>query len=427
MANNKRRRIGFVATRLAGTDGVTLETEKWATVLKQDGHRCFYFGGELNTPAKCSYLVKEAHFNHPLIKRITASCFNTNVRSPELTKLIHEVKERLKNRLYRFINKYNIDLLILENSLAIPLNIPLGIAIAEVISETGLAAIAHHHDLYWERKRFLRNSIHEYLGMAFPPNLPSVQHVVINSLAATQLGLRSGISATIIPNVMDFENPPQPVDKFAQDVRKNFGLADDEIFILQPTRVIKRKRIEHAIELAHRLKLKAGLKAKLVVSHAAGDEGSIYEQRVKEYAKLLGVNALFVSKNISNQRGRTRHNNKIYALADIYPHADLVTFPSSVEGFGNAFLEAIYFKKPIILNRYPVYVTDIQPHGFQAIEFDEFVTDEIIEAVAELLKNPKKIKAMVEHNYRLAAQIYSYSVLRRKLQAIIANCNGLNC
>ncbi len=423
--NSKRRRIGFIATRLAGTDGVTLETEKWAAVLKQEGHRCFYFAGELNTPPKCSYVVREAHFTHPIIKRITASCFNTNVRSPELTKLIHEVKERLKVRLYRFINKYNIDLLILENSLAIPLNIPLGVAITEVISETGLPAIAHHHDLYWERKRFLRNSIHEYLGMAFPPNLPSVQHIVINSLAATQLGLRSGISATIIPNVMDFENEPPPVDNFSEDVRKNFGLADDEIFVLQPTRVIKRKRIEHAIELVHRLQL-AGLKVKLVVSHASGDEGSIYEQRIKEYAKLLGINALFVSKNISNHRGRTKHNNKIYTLADVYPHADLVTFPSSVEGFGNAFLEAIYFKKPIVMNRYPVYITDIQQHGFKVIEFDEFVTDEIVNQVIELLKAPKKIKAMVEHNYRIAARVYSFSVLRQKLNAVIANCNGAN-
>jgi len=31
-------RIGFIATRLQGTDGVTLEVEKWAKVLTNLGH-----------------------------------------------------------------------------------------------------------------------------------------------------------------------------------------------------------------------------------------------------------------------------------------------------------------------------------------------------------------------------------------------------
>jgi hypothetical protein len=46
---------------------------------------------------------------------------------------------------------------------------------------------------------------------------------------------------------------------------------------------------------------------------------------------------------------------KIYSLADIYPHADFVTYPSLIEGFGNAFLEAIYFRKPLLMQRYDGY------------------------------------------------------------------------
>ncbi len=71
--------------------------------------------------------------------------------------------------------------------------------------------------------------------------------------------------------------------------------------ILQPTRVVKRKGIELAIELLNRL----NIKAKLVISHASGDEGYDYEQRVREYSKLMNVNTVFVSEIINEFRGYT--------------------------------------------------------------------------------------------------------------------------
>lgn len=414
---NKYKNIGFISTRLSGTDGVTLETFKWAEVLEQEGYKCFYMAGELETRSDRSYIVKKAHFNHPKIKKITQSCFNTRVRDPKMTKEIHNIKEKLKITIYKFIEKFKIDILILENCLAIPINIPLGIAVTEVISESGIPSIAHHHDLYWERKRFLTNAIHEYLNMAFPPNLPTMRHVVINSQADSQLSLRSGISSTIIPNVMDFESKPPRINSFSADVKKSFGIHHDEFFILQPTRVVRRKKIERAIELVSRLKLKT----KLIVSHASRDEGSSYEKRVKEYAKIMKINALFVSKNINNSRGRTKNNGKIYTLGDVYPHADLITFPSSVEGFGNAFLEAIYFKKPIVINNYPVFITDIKPHGFKVIEFDEFITENTIAQTKEILLNSKLSKKWGEHNFELGKKLYSFSVLKQKLNTIIIN------
>jgi hypothetical protein len=46
-----------------------------------------------------------------------------------------------------------------------------------------------------------------------------------------------------------------------------------------------------------------------------------------------------------------------------YAHADFVTFPSLYEGFGNALVEAMYFRMPTLVNRYSVYVSDIAPLG----------------------------------------------------------------
>ena len=46
------KRIGFVSTRIAGTDGVSLEIEKWTRVLEDRiGMECCYICGECDRPA----------------------------------------------------------------------------------------------------------------------------------------------------------------------------------------------------------------------------------------------------------------------------------------------------------------------------------------------------------------------------------------
>ena len=414
----KPHNIGFISTRFAGTDGVSLETEKWADFFEELGFDSFYFAGELDRPPEKSYLVKKAHFQHPEIKDIYVTCFNARGRKRATTRHIYVVKEYLKDRLYRFVKKFDISLLVTENALTIPLNLPLGIAITEFISETGILAIAHHHDFFWERQHFLTNSVWEYLNMAFPPHLPTIHHVVINSSQDNQLSLRTGISATIVPNVMDFDNPPSPTDEYASDVRTALGVEDDELLILQPTRVVKRKGIEHAIELVNRL----GMKAKFVISHASGDEGHDYEKRVREYSKLLKVNTHFVSDIINERRGHTKNGRKIYTLNDIYPHADLVTYPSNFEGFGNAFLEAVYFRKPIVVNTYSIYSIDIKPKGFNVIEMDGYVTEEAVKKTRKMLKNPPLREKMVAANYEIGKLYYSYDVLHQKIKGLLADC-----
>ena len=414
------RTVGFVSFRFAGTDGVSLETDKMADVLRRWGYRCVFMGGELDTPPEDSFLVEETHFKHPAIREIYDECFGQANRPPEVTKRIHEYRDLLKQKLYEFIRMFDVDILVPENSLTIPLNVPLGLAITEFIAETGIKTIAHHHDFFWERKRFLNNCVWEYLNSCYPPHLSSIQHVVINSSGQNQLALRTGIGATLIPNVMDFEHPPEPPDEYTKDVRKDLGIGEDELLVLQPTRVVQRKGIEHAIELVARLEMKATL----VISHASGDEGYEYQQRVKEFAEMLKVDTRFVQDIISDERGTTGDGRRIYSLQDIYPYADLVTYPSLSEGFGNAFLEAIYFKRPILVNNYSIYFFDIKPKGFEVIEMDDFITDETVRRTREILENPERVKEMTERNYALCLKHYSYRILEIKLRHILSSFWG---
>ena len=418
---DKVKNVGFISTRIAGTDGVSLELEKWANVFEKFGLTCFYFAGELDRPQERSYLVEEAHFTHPEIKAVYNKSFGGMKRDRAVSKKIYQLAIKLKDHLYDFVKKFDIDLIIPQNALTIPLNIPLGIALTEFIAETNIRTLAHHHDFYWERDRFIVNAVSDYLRMAFPPVLPAIEHVVINSAADAQLSLRTGVSAHIIPNVMDFDNPPPPPDEYTFDVRQALGIEDDELFVLQPTRVVQRKGIEHAIELIHRL----GRKAKLVISHASGDEGYDYEQRLMEYSKLMQVDTIFVSDIIKEERGTTSDGRKIYTLEDIYPYADLVTYPSTFEGFGNAFLETLYFKKPIVVNTYSIYIKDIQPKGFKVIEIDGYVTDKAVEQTKQVLDNPELCKEMVDHDYELAKIYFSYTVLERILSHYMIEHNWM--
>ena len=72
---SRSRNIGFISTRFAGTDGVSLETAKWADVLERLGHRCFYFSGLCDRPAARSHVVPEAFYRHPVIDAINKAAF----------------------------------------------------------------------------------------------------------------------------------------------------------------------------------------------------------------------------------------------------------------------------------------------------------------------------------------------------------------
>lgn len=412
-------RIGFISTRLAGTDGVSLETLKWVEVLTSLGHECFCFAGESDWPEERSYVVPEAHFMYPEVLGLQVDLFDDYVRSRETSRKVQVLKEKLKDHLYNFFESFELDLLIAENVLAIPMHVPLGLALTEVIAETDMQTIGHHHDFAWERRRFKVSAASDYQMGAFPPILHSVHHVVINSYGARQLALRTGASSMLIPNVMNFDTPPPEPDDYVADLRSVLGLVPGEYMLLQPTRVVPRKRIEHAIELTSRLN-RQGLHSALVISHSTGDEGTAYESYLRSLAELMSVRVVFASDMFGHKRGQTPDGRKVYSLADAYLVSDLVTYPSTVEGFGNAFLETIYYRRPIVMASYEIFKRDIEPKGFDVIRIEDFITDDTVEQAAALLCNPDRALEMCQRNFELGRHYYSYQVLERYL-AILVN------
>jgi hypothetical protein len=417
----KKLSFGFVSTRFAGTDGVSLETQKWVEVLRAKGCDIYYLAGELDTEPEISHLVPKAYFQHAEILDVQRPLFSEKRRSRSITQKIHSLKEELRDAIQHFYEKFHFDILVVQNALAIPVNIPLGLALTEFIIESGIPTIAHHHDFFWERQRFHSFAAMDYLKAAFPPDQPNIQHVVINSLAGQELARRIGASWTLVPNIMDFKILPQEIDDYNQDLRAEIGLDEKSHIILQPTRLVSRKGIETSIELVSRLQLP---KCALVIPHEAGDEGFTYRQRVEDYAKFMGVDLRLIDNRIAKERGVGTDGRKRYTLWDVYPHADLISYPSIYEGYGNAFVEAIYFRKPILVNRYQIFEVDIEPKGFKVVSFDGFITSETVQQVKQILNSPDQLMEMAETNYMLGWRYLSFEMLEERFEALLANFYG---
>ncbi len=416
MQKNKNR-IGFISTRFAGTDGVSLEAEKWAQILRSMGHDVYWFAGELDRDPVRSYHIEEAHFKHKDIKQVHDEAFGLKPRQSDLEDRIRALEKGLQKSLCDFASKYNISLFVVENASALPMNVPLGFAIKNYLQASGMPAILHHHDFFWERERFRHYRLgQEYdLFRAFPPDLANVRHVVINSQQhadLTRLKLKGNVY--VLPNVMDFENGPVVDEYRAQSLLKRIGIENN--MVLQPTRIIQRKHIEKSVDFVHELQKQTGVKRTLYIPHEAGDEGTDYLEKIRAYAREKGVRLVTSQKPLPAPWYKC--DEKEPDIFDSYSRAELVTYPSDNEGFGNAFLEAVFHKKPLVMNPYPVYSRDIAKYGFWTITLDRDMKSAVGEALA-VMTDPKKREELVEHNYTVAQEHFSYKHARQTLGPLL--------
>jgi glycosyltransferase involved in cell wall biosynthesis len=409
-------KIGIVATRLAGVDGVTFETAKWEAVLDGMGHDLRLCAGEVDALRYQARLVPPMHFSYPPAARVTAAAFDA---ASDATAVRAEI-DRLANLLLPVLRDWaalhRLDALIVENAWAIPMHLPLGVALRRLVEELRLPSIGHHHDYWWERERFGTCVVPDVLVEAFPPDLPWVRHVSINSLAARALRDHRGLASTVVPNVFDFSSPrPRRSPAIRRQLRRELGMNDSGLLVVQPTRVVPRKGIELAIELVGRLE---DPEAVLLITSPAGDEGLDYLMQLERLAERHRVHLRYAADRFAPD-----HEGKpirpAHSLHDAYLAADLITYPSLYEGYGNALVEALFYGVPALVNRYPVYVADIAPLGLRFIEIEGSITDETVREVQELMASPRRIRQNARHNFDIGKRKLSYTVLRRHLRKLL--------
>ena len=133
------------------------------------GHSCFWMAGLLDAPAGGQPPGALGVLRPPRGRRIAKQALWRGLPNARRQRPDSVHQRTAQGRDLRFIEKFRIEVLVPENILAIPMHVPLGLAMTEVIAETGLPVIAHHHDFAWERERFTLNGVNDYLQAAFPP------------------------------------------------------------------------------------------------------------------------------------------------------------------------------------------------------------------------------------------------------------------
>jgi len=420
-------RIGVVIGRIGDVDGVALETEKWLHVLNEMGHDIYILSGRY----KRSIISEDSETCMPGFSFFSPECeweqnraFHFPPDEPaELLEHLHRVSDGFAIRMFKWVMQNNIETLLVENASALPAHLTMGMAIKKLVEHTSIPIVCHDHDFHWERGDRYKTpfpEIDKIIAETFPLQIQDAKHVVINSYCKRELKKRYGIHAIMIPNVMNFDEPYGVKDNYNKTLLPSIGIENSNIPLFQITRIVKRKGIETALELLHLLNNK---KVKLIITGSAKDDNrkGYYKELIEiiEDRKLTD-RVVFAHHRILNTRGKTAKGEKIFSLSDAYANATACTYFSQYEGFGNAFIESILSKTPILVNNYkPVYWEDIGSKGFQTVMIeDNVLTDKAVGEIDKIIHDKKLQEEIVEHNFNLGKLLFSYDVLREKLEYI---------
>jgi len=441
---NDTYRIAFISGKLADVDGVSLEVDKWIEVLTEKGHEIFTIAGKYGAPVKNVKLENQyennklgfdskhqKHYEQIVFPFISGKQSHVSQREVDIvTEEMLTVGEDLANTIYEFIQDNCIDVLIAQNTNAMPMALLSGIAVHKLATMKKVATIFHHHDFWWERSRFSQNRIEDLLKEMMPSHDLGLEHVVISTYAGHILKSIKRVNPHIVPNCEDFLKAPV-FDDYNKDFRSEMGFAENDILFVQPTRIVPRKRIEDSIALVagfNRTYPQLKDKVKFIVSLYQGDEmDDTYVDDIKEFAQNLQVSLFLISERVSSVRGENEQGEKLYTNRDVLVNSDIVTYLPVWEGFGNAYLEAIAARKPVVISTYLVYKTDIRGAGFDNIEirdrYDEegflIIDDSVYPEIFDILMNEDLRKIMIEKNFQIGKREFGFSTLEEKLDGIL--------
>ncbi|MBN1414838.1 MAG: hypothetical protein JW973_07040 [Bacteroidales bacterium] len=397
--------------------------------------------------------------------------------APEwLDNMIHENALRVKDIIAEFVRKYSIDLLIAHNT-SYPFNFITAVGLGYYFEENRKNGIVWPkilvwwHDSYFEREQFGNPNpvIRKYLKY-----LPGtyVDGIVFINKAQVELARRlfktynSHVEdtffrdrAVLIPNTCsinwnwkeyDWNSPVSvrpPLDNYNQSFLKDIGVTeitessnftlDDTLFLLQHTRIVPRKKIEIAIDFSFELEKRFLQDSQrkciiLLVSGHSGDEQFKYKEFLTDYFLIKkeayprsNVFMIFGEDRILSHRDiivDKKYYNFYEIPSIIASLGGIGTYFSEVEGFGNNLLEMMSAGIPVLINRYDVYKTDIEPYGFDLPYIDDaMLTVDLVEKAYSIINDPVERNAMVKHNLTILDNELGHKIIAKKLEPLIIN------
>jgi len=223
--------------------------------------------------------------------------------------------------------------------------------------------------------------------------------------------------------------------------------SEDLIVLLQPTRIVSRKRIERNLELIEALLKKSALGEEfrnnlnyqlilLITGPTPIEHQEDLERVLIAYRETLSAlpgmlaDRIYLAFFVGHEKRATFLNNKIQPLSieTIYRMADAVVFPSETEGRGLPIIEASASGIPIICSQYrprEVFREVIgvgQPEALR-IKYvlfpDGNFDQDFLSNVATLLIDPSAKSKLVSHNKEAVRARYGHGSFKNKFERLL--------
>ena len=437
-------KIAFISGKLGDVDGVSLEVDKWIEVLLKEGHEIFTIAGKYANPVqginnKNQFLLDHLRFDSTLQKHYEKMVFPyltrqyTHLTSGTRDQILEDMTvkgKELGEDIFQIIQDNNIDVIIAQNTNAMPMTLLGGIAVYNLLTEYKIATIFHHHDFWWERSRFSQSRIEGLLNKIMPPSDLGSEHVVISSYSAHILSSIKRVIPIVIPNCENFEEAAV-MDNYNSHFREDLGFTKNDILFIQPTRIVPRKRIEDSVRLAGLYSRKypeVKSRIKFIISLYQGDElDDSYIDGIRKLAESENVDLYLISDRVSSIRKTNKKGERLYTNRDVLLNADLAIYLPKWEGFGNAYLEAVSCRVPVVISTYLVYKTDIKCAGFENIEIkDDYneegllnIPDSVLENIHRILNNQESYDFITNHNFEIGIKEFGFNTLSGKLNGLL--------
>lgn len=221
----------------------------------------------------------------------------------------------------------------------------------------------------------------------------------------------------------------------------------ENIILLQPTRIISRKRIETSFnllvkmfehpEMALRFRKTSHLKITLVITGpiAAGHH-NYFNKLVERFGELLEdagdlknrVYLAFLFGELDKESFKERFKDPV-GISEMYNIASLVLLPSKTEGRGLPIIEATACGTPIFCRRYEpetVYSEVIGEHleekdRLKVLEFKgKRISNTIVEGIIDRVFFPHRYADEFRHNKRVVHKRYSLDSLNDNIHDLLS-------
>lgn len=442
-----KKTIAICHYRIGGIDGTSLVIFKRKRALEEMGYRVVLIAGPRESVA--DYNIPLLEFDRPSIVKIKENAFfdfKDYASEKDLLTDIEKVSDAIKKEFLKIHKKEKFDCLFFHNIFSHGRHISAAKACYEFARENNIKTVAVNHDFYFAGSyadiyKPQTPLIKKYLKQFVPPRDNFIKHITINSINQKILKQKTGLPSDILADMFDFKQAEWKKDKYNSDLLQSCGINENDLVILQATRIVRRKGIELAIDFVAELeKIKKSLVGKslyngkkitenskfvFVLANYIEPSDQNYGKALKKKIKEVGIKAKFINSHIGRCRDQ-KNGKKIYSLWDIYARADLVTFPSIWEGWGNQFIEAVFAKKPILVFEYPVFKADIRKEGYKIISLGDKLAkndknglrqvskNKITEASEEAIKwlTDKNLKKTLERNYQIGKKFHNRQMIK---------------